>query len=633
MTTSSLSSSSEGASASPTSAATTSPPPKYDVPVLISGAGPTGLLAGILLAKMGIRTTVIERDMTVSPLSKAFSLHPRSLEILRLTSPELSARFEKESWVSHMGRMYFGGKLTAELPWTPATESQFHYTWGLPQTSTVRLLTEEYEKTGVGCIDRGWELVDTKVVEETDRGKTTSWVETTIRRAVEGTNARKGESAVLGTVEQAEEDEGKQYEFKVVKSEFLIGADGGRSTVRHVLKIPFPGRTRDANIILFDGHIDTDLPLDEMASINGSNLHAVGMFPLYGNRVRFLLSDGTLTEEEFAARKVKTPTKEYFEKLLEETVTPHKVNILSYNWLTYYRANERRATEFVHKKRIFLAGLNTGLQDSYNLAWKIAMVLKGTAPLSLVDSYNEERIPIADEIIHLSAKNLKFFVSESYLFFQARKFGLALLSYLQPYLPTGAGGPTFAMLGLRYYKNSLNKEHATHRYASTAPASIGRRAPDDYVYPLGTDSTPVRLYNLMDTHGAFHILVFTADRLVQDTGLEATLLADVEHYQRSWLTRWPDTGSRTAVDVNAMKATTPQFVVHIISHPGLKNKALGYDKMYLDSEHGDLHRRYGVTAKGGIVIIRPDTHISYRVESVDKMGWADVDMYFESILC
>lgn len=91
-------------------------------------------------------------------------------------------------------------------------------------------------------------------------------------------------------------------------------------------------------------------------SINGSNLHAVGMFPLYGNRVRFLLSDGTLTEEEFAARKVKTPTKEYFEKLLEETVTPHKVKILSYNWLTYYRANERRATEFVHKQRIILAG-------------------------------------------------------------------------------------------------------------------------------------------------------------------------------------------------------------------------------------------------------------------------------------
>ncbi|KAH7050522.1 FAD binding domain-containing protein [Linnemannia elongata] len=647
MTTFSLSSTSEGASA------TASPPIKTDVPVLISGAGPTGLLAGILLAKMGIRTHIIERDMTVSPLSKAFSLHPRTLEILRQTGQDLSTRFEKESWESHMGRMYFGGKLTAELKWTPAMESQFHHTWGLPQTSTVRLLTEEYEGTGMGCIDRGWELVDTKVVEDIIGKQTTSWVETTIRRAVEGTNARKGESAVLGTVEQAGEDEGKQYEIKVIKSDFLIGSDGGRSTVRHVLNIPFPGRTRDANIILFDGHIDTDLPLDEMASINGSNLHAVGMFPLYGNRVRFLLSDGTLTAEEFAARKVKTPTKEYFERLLEETVTPHKVKILSYNWLTYYRANERRATEFVHKQRIILAGdaahthspmggqgLNMGLQDSYNLAWKITMVLKGTAPLSLIDSYNDERTPIADEIIQLSSKNLNFFVSESYWFFQARKFGLALLSYLMPYLPTGSGGPTFAMLGLRYYKNSLNKEHPTHHYAPTAPASIGRRAPDDVVYPLAVESSPLRLYNLMDTLGAFQILVFTADRQVQELGLEAALFTDVEHYQRSWLARWPGTGTGATTGVKASQAS-PQFMVYIISHPGLdatvgdKNlkKKPGYGKIYLDSKGGDLHRRYGITSKGGIVVVRPDTHVSYRVESIDKAAWVDVDKYFESILC
>jgi 2-polyprenyl-6-methoxyphenol hydroxylase-like FAD-dependent oxidoreductase len=209
--------------------------------------------------------------MTVSPLSKAVSLHPRTLEILQQISPNLMSRFEKECWVSHKGRMYFGGKLTAEIPWIPSTESQFHYTWATPQTTTVRLLTEEYEKSGMGCIERGWELVDTKVVKgelvkESD-GSTggTSWVETTVRRAVEGTNKRKGESVVLGTVEMAEDDEGKEYEVRVIKSDFLIGADGGRSTIRHVLNIPFPGRARNSNIILFDGHIETDLPLDEIA--------------------------------------------------------------------------------------------------------------------------------------------------------------------------------------------------------------------------------------------------------------------------------------------------------------------------------------------------------------------------------
>ncbi|KAF9901721.1 hypothetical protein EC991_005760 [Linnemannia zychae] len=471
-------------------------------------------------------------------------------------------------------------------------------------------------------------------------------------RAIEGTNKRQGESVVLGTVDMAEEDEGKEYEVKVVKSDFLIGADGGRSTIRHVLNIPFPGKTRDGNIILFDGHIETDLPLDEMASINGSNLHAVGMFPLYGNRVRFLLSDGTLTEEEFAARKTKTPTKEYFEKLLEETITPHKVKVLSYNWLTYYRANERRATEFVHKQRIILAGdaahchspmggqgLNTGLQDSYNLAWKIGMVLKGTAPLSLVNSFSEERIPIADQIIALSAKSLTMLISENFFVFQARKAALSLFSYVLPYLPVGSGAPNFSMLDLRYHENSVNKEHGTQTYASTAPASIGKRAPDDVVYSLtsGPDAAPVRLYHLMDTPGVFNILVFTAVCLVQEQGLEATLANDIDHYQGSWIARWPGAGTTAAAVVSKM--ATPQFVVHVISHRGLdatiesKNKRSGHSKVYLDSEEGDLHKRYGITAKGGIVVVRPDTHISYRVASIDKSAWTTVDDYFGSILC
>ena len=88
---------------------------------------------------------------------------------------------------------------------------------------------------------------------------TTSWVESTIRRAIEGTNEREGESKVLGTVELAGEDGKKQYMTKVVRSEYLTGADGGRSTVRHRLNIPFPGRNREYDLIIFDGCVDTEL--------------------------------------------------------------------------------------------------------------------------------------------------------------------------------------------------------------------------------------------------------------------------------------------------------------------------------------------------------------------------------------
>lgn len=177
-------------------------------------------------------------------------------------------------------RFYFSGSLTADIKSQPSKDSEFYVPWMLEQTRTVQILTEEYEKTGMGKVDRGWELLDTKVVEReivqeqapdssTNEAKTTtmptSWVETTMRRAIEGTNKRMGESVVLGTVEMAGEDEDKQYEVKVVRSEFLIASDGGRSTVRHRLNVPFLGRTRDYNLIIFDGHVETDLSLTNIA--------------------------------------------------------------------------------------------------------------------------------------------------------------------------------------------------------------------------------------------------------------------------------------------------------------------------------------------------------------------------------
>lgn len=149
------------------------------------------------------------------------------------------------------------------------------------------------------------------------------------------------------------------------------------------------------------------------------NASPVVMFPLGGDRVLIVGNTGPLTQEEFEAKKNETLTLEVFEKYLEENASPQKFTIKTVNWLSYYRVNERRAQDFRYKDRIFLAGdaahihspsgglgLNLGIQDSYNLAWRIALVVKGTASLSLLDSYGEERAAIADEVIKLSGKLL-----------------------------------------------------------------------------------------------------------------------------------------------------------------------------------------------------------------------------------
>ncbi|KAF9912351.1 hypothetical protein EC991_011043 [Linnemannia zychae] len=687
-----------------TSSSATQPSPQLrdtatgiDVPVLIAGAGPTGLMAGLLLAKMGVPSRVIERDMTISPLSKSITIHARTMELLKLTDASVFEQIKEQSWKSKSARFYFGGKLTAEVQPRPTKDSEFHIPWMLEQTWTVQILTEEYEKTGLGKVERGWELVDTKVVEReqveeqlsvsgsTKSTATTSCVETTMRRAIKGTNERTGESIVVGTVDMAGDDEGKEYEMKVVKSEYLIASDGGRSTVRHRLNIPFPGRTRDYNLILFDGFIH-------------GNRRSVGMFPIRGDRVRIMLDDGKISQEAFDARESKIPDKAYFEKALQETLCQLRVKVLSYNWLTYYRVNERRATEFAHKRRIFLAGdaahchspaggqgMNNGLQDSYNLAWKIAMVLNGTAPQSILDSYSEERIPIADEIIQFSAKTLDGGLYQSYFASTMKWLMLLILPFIARYLPMGKR-PSFSMLELRYYENSVNKSHKSSQpYPIIGPAAVGQRAPDDILYPvtagsktleqsgslteLESDSSEqpsvTRLYDLLAFPGVFHIVVFTADRLLTEENFDVGLNRNIEHYQGLWLLRWPGFGSKGsgAEALKAQEKSTPQFMVHVISSKDLSTsnardimakRTLGYGKVYQDAEGGHLHGRYGFAATtagsmtdgntgeatvtttaeaaGGIVVLRPDTYIGFRVPNVDAAAWADVDEYFKSIL-
>ncbi|KAH7050561.1 FAD binding domain-containing protein [Linnemannia elongata] len=721
-TSSSSSSSSSSTPNTTTTASSSSTLSNIDIPVLIAGAGPSGLMAGFLLSKLGIPSRIIERDHTPSPDSRAVSLHARTLEIFKLTDPQLYERFKTESWISPSMQFYYGSKLTAEIRPRKAKDSEFGIPWMLEQNLTVKILTEEYEKLGLGRVERGWELVDTRVVEqeqeqeqdhaadmtikEEAKTTTTSWVETTMRRAIEGTNKRKGESVVLGTVDMADEDEDKQYEIKVVRSEYLIASDGGRSTVRHRLNIPFPGRTRDYNLILFDGHVETDLSTTNVSFIKGDNRHSIAMYPIRDNRVRLMLDDGLLTQAQFEAREPKTVDKEYFETLLQETLGTLKMKILSYNWITYYRVNERRAKEFGYKRRIFLTGdaahchspaggqgLNTGLQDAYNLTWKMALILNGTAAPSLLDTYNDERIPIADEIIKYSATTLDNGVYQGWISSNLRKLMLILLPYIMRYLPMGGGRPTpYSMLGLRYHQNSINKSHKSHPYPPTGPASIGQRAPDDVIVPFAPvpvdtsvprseslaeledrttnePSNEVRLYDILAFPGVFHILVFAADRLATEKNLDVRLSKDIEHYQRVWSSRWP--GLRGVLDSNSNSSSeammsnknksTPQFMVHVISSAtfsesnnhetatatAMADRTAGHGKVYIDPEEGRLHKWFGfaglsstpptkktasLVQGGGIVVLRPDTHIAFRVSGVSSPAWADVDEYFTSFL-
>ncbi|OAQ33070.1 hypothetical protein K457DRAFT_134709 [Linnemannia elongata AG-77] len=558
-----------------------------NVPVLISGAGPTGLFAAILLTKLNIPVRLIERHLEVSPLSKALVIHSRTMELFAQAG--IVDRFlELGSHLSDF-HVYFGPKLMSVIPALDTKESHYNYGLFLEQSRTTWGLTEELKELGVH-IDRGWELMDTKVVEENNAdGTTTSYVETKIRRALVGDNIRATESRILGSVEEDPEEANKRYEVEVVRSEYLIATDGGKSAVRHKLNIAFPGRTLDNNLIIFDGHVDSDVPFDAgITVINGTNNRSMVAFPLPNGEIRFLLDNGFLTPEEHAALKPEELTMDVFERLAGATVAPAKFKCLDQSWLTYYRVNERQAETFCYKQRVFLAGdashvhspaggqgMNTGLQDSFNLTWKIALVLHGMAPKTLLDSYEAERKPVADGIIKLSAKLLDMGLAQDFVRRTFKRIAASIAPYILPYINTNN---PINMLFIRYHDNAINQRSKSQAHVDE-DYQVGQRARDGNLRVIrkqdmglaAQEGETVRLHQLLVGPGIFHILVFTSDLLLPAPsknerstsptikGVETTdaggLAKSIEEHLSAWRSKW-SYKSRTQI-VESTASTVP----------------------------------------------------------------------------
>ncbi|KAG0365896.1 hypothetical protein BGZ54_006077 [Gamsiella multidivaricata] len=638
------------------------------VPVLIAGGGPVGLFEAYLLTKLGIQVRIIEREMAISPLSKALGLQARSMEIFQMAG--IVDKFLERGTKLKDFNIYIGNRKAATIPvmGVSAADTQYGFGLFLEQAKTSEILVEELEKMGVK-VDHGWELLDTKVVEESEeegiqeasvgekRSHKQAYVETIIRRALSGDNTTVDEKKVLGDVDLLTEQTDKVYETQVIRSEYLVAADGGRSTVRHKLNIGFPGRTLTHKTLMWDGKYESDMDFSGVTLVHGVDRKNVIAFPLTNGSIRMGVEGGSVEPGEDLAKTAQDLTVERFEELVSTRIAPAKFKITETDWLTVFKINERRAEHFVYKNRIFLAGdaahvhspaggqgLNTGLQDAHNLAWKLAFVLNKVAPPSLLQTY-EEREPMADRAIELSSMILNRNRNLGFMSMMKRRVFYFL-------------SPLIFSLQVRYQPNALNKNHATQPVLSEK-FQVGVRAYDCTLHSAQSasssikDSTQIRLHELTIGIGRFHILVFTSDMLaVKDTsainGIERTHAKELENninnYVRRWRSKWSFNSSMT--DGYQDKDL---FKVHIIAGSAtaadeededsssldtLIKKNAGDGKIFLDDTKVG-HQRYGFLwnkGPGGIVVVRPDSHIGYRVNGAGEDAWKDVDEFFSSIL-
>ncbi|MFE9063644.1 FAD-dependent monooxygenase [Streptomyces violaceusniger] len=328
--------------------------------VVVVGAGPVGLLLAAELRLVGVGVTVIERAAARSPHSKALTLHPRTLEVLAMRG--LAGPFVREGVPLPTG--HYGG-LPVRLDFS-VLDTRFPYTLVLPQLRTERLLEERLRELG-GEIR--WE-----------------------HRALE----------VRQDADGAEVDVAGPEGTYTLRAAWVVGCDGAGSTVRSSAGIDFPGTLATATGFLGDVVLDAPPSVPSVDNEHGGFL----VVPLADGHHRIAGSTG----ESLTIPADQPLTFDELRGYVRQ-VAGTDFGMRAPRWLSRFGNASRQAARY-RDGRILLAGdaahmhmpmggqgLNVGLQDAFNLGWKLAAVCQGRAPEGLLDTYHAERHPVGAALL------------------------------------------------------------------------------------------------------------------------------------------------------------------------------------------------------------------------------------------
>lgn len=451
--------------------------------VLISGAGPTGLLLAHLLAREGIAFRIVDEDATRAKESRALAIQPRSMELLRslgLVDPFLQRGMKAEG-ITIVAR----GKRTANINFSDIgrKDTPYPYIFFLSQSVTEEILEEKLWSKCRKKVDRQTRLV---------RFEETAHV------------VRSTLSHPDGTTE-------------VLETRYLVGCDGARSQVRKSSGLGFSGGTYEAEFMLADAKVNWDLPIDRLIFLIGDQYSAL-LMPLKGAEVSRIVTIGENKARTNGAREdltTKIPaTIEEIQASLREA-SSRQVTLTQPQWVTRYRVHHR-CVEKMRVGRILLAGdaahihspaggqgMNTGFQDAANLGWKLAQVIRGEAPDELLDTYHSERWPVAQKLLRFTDRLFGFAASQS-----------PILKRIRPLIIPTLGKILFStwrfrrymfgfvsQLNIRYHPSPVVVE-SVRGDSRNKKVHAGCRAPD---VSLDNGKT---LHNLMGGY-QFHVVVMS----------------------------------------------------------------------------------------------------------------------------
>ena len=542
-----------------------------EVDVLICGGGPVGLLIGYCLARNGVSTYITEQHERAkqSAYGRAAMIAPRTLEIL--DQLDLADALGQIGFVVRGQVSYKNGERVESLTAASSDikDTFFDYLLLCRQRYTEDVIRDSYARVSGKQVHYGARLVDF---------------------AAGGKIAEYGVNSIIES-----RDKGRVS----VKSKYIIGADGGRSTIRELAGIAFQGEKSNRHWIRIDGVVEINMP-EARKGICGitSQSHGSILWACLDHgvtRVGFALPEKLW--DEIGA----DISKEDVIREAQKALQPFTLEFKTVDWWTVYSVGQRLAADYRKDKRVFIAGdaahthssgaaqgMNTGLHDAVNLSWKLAGCINGWLSEEVLDTYAAERRPIAQRIID-----------------QDKIISVATGGEIPEQFKDTPGVDAHSILTETYKKNaSLNTGlgivYPTDDFTVVGPtASVsekvrpGERAPDVLIQRPGL-CISLRLHSVTKNRGKFTIMLFCGDPIHTRSSNKA--FREYLDGPSSLLSYSADIFQGITILAGSNDAGSPD---ERLGSPCFGNAFYDVD--------GLAHARYGISvSKGAVVVTRPD---------------------------
>ncbi len=581
-----------------------------DIDVLIVGAGPTGLTLACELARHGVSFRIIDKEDHASDKSKALAVHSRTLEVFE--DMGIVERFLTFGLKLRGINIFADSKQIAHMTFDEL-DGPYGFALTLPQSDTERILMERLGELGAQ-VERSIDLVDVRQQKDS--------VENRVRKA------------------------GGQEE--IINSRYTVGSDGAHSTVRKALNLEFSGEKYPDLMYLNDVQIEGAINPDEIYVFN-SDHGILALFPYGGGRYRIAAGMGEEHDQAEARTSVKEPSIEEMQAEVDRRC-PYRLTLSEQFWSCGIYLHRRHVSQY-RKGNCFLSGdaahihspaggqgMNTGIQDSYNLAWKLALVTKGKAGESLLDSYGVERLGIALGVLKMTDFMMKVNTLKNPVAKHLRNT-LAPILTAQEVIQKRVQS-SIAELSLNYRESPIVEEHLSSMiealtkkkdmphladcFAFKNGPAAGDRAPDGFV--VKEAHGPLRAFKGGDSHLPSSQLEDTTRLYELFQGTKHTLL----------LFSGDDTSPEEIATFGGIAQTLttsyPELVkvVAIVDSEESRARCVaGFDKVLKthapDMQHNVIvvadwemscHHKYGAGANC-LYLIRPDGYVGFRSQPAD----------------